>query len=67
MSACLQNNYDANIAKIWIDSISIQDYVKSNNLVSLAKKNTKAQGSHLIEVTLGVTSQLLINEDEINL
>jgi hypothetical protein len=67
ISACLQNNYDANIAKIWIDSISIQDYIKSNTLSNSTKRTTKAQCSHLLEINLGVTSQLLINEDEVNL
>lgn len=67
ISACLENNYDANIVKIWIDSISIQEYVKSNNLIRLTKKPTEVRSSHLIEINLGVTSQLLINEDEVTL
>lgn len=59
----LQNNYDANIIKIWVDNVSIQEYIKNNSLIHATDKNREIKISHLIEIKLGVTSQLLIDEE----
>jgi len=66
LASCLQNNYDANIVKIWIDNVSIQEYIKNNRLINVTDKNRKTKISHLIEIKLSVTSQLLIDEEETN-
>ena len=66
LASCLENNYDANIVKIWIDNVSIQEYIKNNSLISVTDKNREAKISHLIEIKLSVTSQLLIDEEETN-
>lgn len=66
LGSCLQNNYDANIVKIWVDNISIQEYIKSNFFIESVDKNKKVKIYHLIEIKLGVTSQLLIDEEESN-
>lgn len=64
LASCLQNNYDANIVKIWIDNVSIQEYRNSNSLINATDKNKNVKLSHLIELKLAVTSQLLIDEEE---
>lgn len=66
LGSCLQNNYDANIVKIWVDNVSIQEHIKSNSLINAVEKNRVVKISHLIELKLGVTSQLLIDEEEVN-
>lgn len=66
LASCLQNNYDANIVKIWIDNVSIQEYIKGNSLINITDKKREAKISHLIEIKLSVTSQLLIDEEETN-
>jgi hypothetical protein len=66
LGSCLQNNYDANIVKIWVDNVSIQEHIKSNSLINAVEKNRVVTISHLIELKLGVTSQLLIDEEEVN-
>jgi hypothetical protein len=65
LASCLQNNYDANIVKIWVDNVSIQEHIKSNSLINATDKNKGIKISHLIELKMGVTSQLLIDEEEI--
>jgi hypothetical protein len=60
----LQNNYDANIIKIWVDNVSIQEHIKNNSLIDSIDKKKEIKISHLIEMKLGVTSQLLIDEEE---
>jgi len=67
LASCLQNNYDANIVKIWVDNVSIHEHIKSNSLISATDKKKKITISHLIEMKLGITSQLLIDEEEKNL
>jgi hypothetical protein len=66
LGSCLQNNYDATIVKIWVDNVSIQEHIKSNSLINAVEKNRVVTISHLIELKLGVTSQLLIDEEEVN-
>ena len=60
----MQNNYDANIIKIWVDNVSIQEHIKNNSLIDALDKKKEIKISHLIEMKLGVTSQLLIDEEE---
>lgn len=64
VASCLQNNYDANIIKIWVDNVSIQEHIKNNSLIDALDKKKEIKISHLIEMKLGVTSQLLIDEEE---
>jgi hypothetical protein len=66
LGSCLQNNYDANIVKIWIDNVSIQEHIKNNSLINVADKKREAKILHLIEIRLSFTSQLLIDEEEVN-
>jgi hypothetical protein len=66
LGSCLQNNYDANIVKIWVENVVIQEYIKNNSLLNTTDKNKDIKILHLIEIKLSLTSQLLIDEEEVN-
>jgi hypothetical protein len=59
ISACFQNNYDANIVKIWIENVSIQKKLAPNYLINFYHKNGNMKISYLILIEVAITTKLL--------
>lgn len=50
---CLQNNNDINISKVWINNISIQEYIQPSRLISSNYSKTILKYFSIIEISLG--------------
>jgi hypothetical protein len=59
ISACFQNNYDANIVKIWIENVSIQKKLAPNYLINFYHKNGNMKISYFILIEVAITTKLL--------
>jgi hypothetical protein len=59
ISACFQNNYDANIVKIWIENVSIQKKLAPNYLINFYHKNENMKISYFILIEVAITTKLL--------
>jgi hypothetical protein len=59
VGACLQNNYDTNIVKIWVESVSIQKQVSPNYLITFYHKNVNMKISYFILIEVTVATKLM--------
>jgi hypothetical protein len=59
VGACLQNNYDANIVKIWVENVSIQKQLTPNSLINSYHKNVNMKISYFILIDVAVTTKLM--------
>lgn len=55
IGACLENNYDTNIVKIWVENISIQKQLAPNSLINFYNKNVNLKISYIILIEVAVT------------
>jgi hypothetical protein len=58
ISACFQNNYDANIVKIWVENVSIQKKLAPNYLINFYQKNGNMKISYSILIEVAVITKL---------
>ena len=63
ISSYLQNNYDINIAKLWINTISIKKHPKVNRLIIRKKAIKQLEVSYYFNIELGFVPKLIPKKD----